>query len=48
MRPPTGNEKRFLKCKKCGKVFMGIKALFFTKCPQCGSRKVKEDDRIVY
>jgi DNA-directed RNA polymerase subunit RPC12/RpoP len=47
-RKPKRNEKRLLRCGKCGKVFEGIKLPFFTKCPRCGGRKVVEDNRIRY
>ena len=48
IRRPQWNEKKVLRCKKCEEVFIGIKILFFTKCPKCGSHNVEEDNRIVY
>jgi len=48
IRKPLPNEKKFLKCKKCGKWFIGIRVPLVTKCPHCGSLKVIEDGRIHY
>jgi len=45
---PLWNHKKVLICKKCGKVFMGIKILLITRCPQCGSFKLIEDHRVRY
>jgi len=48
IRKPEWYEKRAFVCKKCNKRFWGVKILFFTKCPRCGSLKVIEDPRFVY
>jgi len=48
IRRPQWNEKRFLICKKCGNIFMGIIIPFFTKCPKCGYRRLIEDNRFTY
>jgi len=48
IRKPQWNEKRVLKCKKCGNIFMGIKIPFFTKCPKCRNRRVIEDGHFTY
>jgi len=45
---PLWNHKKVLICKKCGKVFMGIWFPLITKCPQCESFKVIEDNRVRY
>lgn len=48
IRMPQWNEKKVLKCKKCGYRFSGIKILLFSKCPDCGSCRIIKDPHIRY
>jgi len=47
-RQPAWYEKKVLICKNCGLKFFGVKILFVTKCPRCGSRNVIENPLIHY
>jgi len=46
--PPKKTAKVQMRCLNCGCVFRGIRLLTYQKCPNCGSRKTKRDERVLY
>ena len=48
IKRPEWYERKNLVCKKCGRMFRGVKIPLITKCPSCGRRSVKEDPWVRY
>jgi predicted Zn-ribbon and HTH transcriptional regulator len=45
---PSWKQKKILRCKDCGKIFLETKILFSPKCHHCGSRKIETDKKVQY